>query len=655
MFKRENKKIFLKLLSSFLLLLLVLVPFFVNAQQASTQESGEKCGWTNMAGCIEMAWGKLVGSIADLILSLAAFVTFAAGTLLDFVIKYTIVDMSANVGVITGISTAWAALRDLANIFFIFILLYAAIATVLQMGGVNTKKIITRVIIIALLINFSLFFTRVMIDVSNALSVGFYNAILSGVSGSDGISYAYMQKLLLTTVYQPGSGAGADLTKFPEVGFLGAIFFLVAAFVFLAAAVMFITRFVVLVFLMITSAPAFAAMALPNDKYSGDWWKALWDQLIFAPVFFILSWATLQVLDGALGTLGAGASLKDAIAGSMDANGNKTAIPGAAAVFANFGIAITFMIVTLTISKKLAGSAGKGIQSFVGGVVGGATIGGAAWLGRRTLGWAGDRLSQNTSLQGAAGQNNLAGKAARLTLQGTKNLSRASFDARNIKTLGIGETISREGSLGKGKGQGGYVTSKDSQRERVLKDDQLRVAGARTAIVSTGLAPTATGADILAMQQQVSKMSTNDIENTSLANLQRSEFATGLSHSQMEDIKKSTKFTQTESNLIENRRDAGLVNLWNASGSAGLFAVTKRAKPNEMAELPQPILVDPNFAQHLSVPALQRITNEGTLGFVDKALVRANIIAAAALPTNIGNVQLQKTASWLASPQGSIF
>lgn len=455
-FTKENKKIFLHILSACLLLAVVLIPFFVSAQQATTQEGGEKCGWTNMAGCIEQAWGKLIGGIADLILSLAAFVTYAAGTLLDFVIKYTIVDMSANVGVITGINTAWSALRDLANIFFIFILLYAAIATVLQLGGVNTKKIITRVIIIALLINFSLFFTRVMIDVSNALSVGFYNAI----SGGNGISYAYMQKLLLTTVYQPGNGAGADLTKFPEVGFLGAIFFLIAAFVFLAAAVMFISRFVVLILLMITSAPAFAAMALPNDKFSGDWWKALWSQLIFAPVFFILSWATLQVLDGALGSLASGASLGEALKGTMSGNGNKTAYAGAAAVFANFGIAITFMIVTLTASKKVAGSAGNGINSFVGGVVGGAAFGGAASLGRRFIGGYGARVLRDENLKEKASKGDVG---ARLALQVAGGATKASFDVRNIKAGGIGGVVSKD--FGKGEGKGGFAAYEKSEKK----------------------------------------------------------------------------------------------------------------------------------------------------------------------------------------------
>ena len=64
------------------------------------------------------------------------------------------------------IPMAWAVVRDLSNIFFILILLYIAIQTILGIGH-ETKKMIAKVVIIALLINFSMFFTKVVIDSSN--------------------------------------------------------------------------------------------------------------------------------------------------------------------------------------------------------------------------------------------------------------------------------------------------------------------------------------------------------------------------------------------------------------------------------------------------------------------------------------------------------
>src|SRR3989344_550097 len=67
------------------------------------------------------------------------------------------------------VSAAWAVVRDLSNIFFILILLYIAIKTILGLGGSEVKKTIIMVVITALLINFSMFFTKVIVDTTNII------------------------------------------------------------------------------------------------------------------------------------------------------------------------------------------------------------------------------------------------------------------------------------------------------------------------------------------------------------------------------------------------------------------------------------------------------------------------------------------------------
>lgn len=75
------------------------------------------------------------------------------------------------------ILSAWTIVRDLSNIFFILILLYIAIKIILDLDAAGAKKMIARVIIVALLVNFSLFFTEVIIDSSNILGLIFYNKL----------------------------------------------------------------------------------------------------------------------------------------------------------------------------------------------------------------------------------------------------------------------------------------------------------------------------------------------------------------------------------------------------------------------------------------------------------------------------------------------
>src|SRR3989344_3386288 len=73
------------------------------------------------------------------------------------------------------VGQAWGVVRDLSNIFFILILLYVAAKIILDLGGHEAKQTIAKVVIIALLINFSMFFTQVIIDTSNVLALVFYN------------------------------------------------------------------------------------------------------------------------------------------------------------------------------------------------------------------------------------------------------------------------------------------------------------------------------------------------------------------------------------------------------------------------------------------------------------------------------------------------
>ena len=125
------------------------------------------CGFMNMKGCFlyVLYW----------ISAFFQFLMGVAGTMLNFMIG---ISLSTKLFVETPfITDGWTLMRDLANIFFILILLYIAIRTILGIGESENKKMIGTLIIVALLINFSMFFTKIIIDVSNELGLIFYNSI----------------------------------------------------------------------------------------------------------------------------------------------------------------------------------------------------------------------------------------------------------------------------------------------------------------------------------------------------------------------------------------------------------------------------------------------------------------------------------------------
>jgi hypothetical protein len=124
----------------------------------------------------------------------------------------------------TFIASAWTVVRDLSNIFFILILLYVSIQLILGLGGSDAKKTIAKVIVIALLINFSMFFTEVVIDSSNILALVFYNK-LNVVSSSGGQAINYVPVLGANSGVQDKDISGAMMSYFDPTKMMSQDFF----------------------------------------------------------------------------------------------------------------------------------------------------------------------------------------------------------------------------------------------------------------------------------------------------------------------------------------------------------------------------------------------------------------------------------------------
>ena len=123
----------------------------------------------------------VVGNVEPCLVKLAYYIFYVVpGFLLGVVANFFNVIVSLALSSVLYdndfIPAAWTVVRDISNIFFLLILLYVGVQTILGLGH-GTKKIIAQVVIMALLINFSMFFTKIVIDASNILALVFYNKI----------------------------------------------------------------------------------------------------------------------------------------------------------------------------------------------------------------------------------------------------------------------------------------------------------------------------------------------------------------------------------------------------------------------------------------------------------------------------------------------
>lgn len=407
---------------------------------------------TALADSGTMEW---VGSfIGNLILSIAAFFTWVAGHLLDASLKYVVFGMGSLIndsGFGLAIDNVWIIIRDICNLAFIFGFIYLGVRTIIDPESASVKRTLTQIIIGALLINFSLFIVKFVIDFSNLISFHVYNAM---VSGTGSLSMKIFDMLGLVTFYNDGVEAGSlsDISAAGMVWYyiMGALLLFIAAFVFFAAAILLIVRFVALILIMIASPVLFAATVFPQTKgYSEKLWGHLISYSLFAPLYLLLTLVTILLMGGLLPVLmPLGPNMSEVLTDSK-------AKTDAFAVFVAFAVMIFFLVESLLIAKKVGGVG----SDFAIKKAGAFTMGGAAFMGRHTFGRYFQNKATSKELLDRAGGTGARGWIARQQLKASRAVGDASFDARNIKSV--------SSTLGTGAGtSGGFATAKKKADEK---------------------------------------------------------------------------------------------------------------------------------------------------------------------------------------------
>lgn len=414
-------------------------------------------------------------SVTGLVISALGYVLYVAAYLFDMAVEILVLKMG---GLITGsgqdialgdsIDTIWKTVRDLVNLTFIFGLVYIGFRTILD-AGTDTKKMLISIIVSALLVNFSLFISKGIIDISNITAAEIYKQMNISPSSRAGtpteslrIGEVFLARMNVTNlILVPGQKshlastqvAGSDENSLAFI--IGAsIFIVIAIFIFMAGAVLLLTRFVALVILMMLSPVAFAATVFPAfKKWSDQWWNSLLKQAFFAPAYLFMLYITLHV--------SASYSQKTR---TIDSIYNPNTFKDGFTALIFFCITAGLMIGALLIAKSMGawGAAraveyGKKGRYFLQRQAGNLAFGAPAAVLRNTAGAAASRAVQSQRFQNWAGRSWVGEQA----LKSTRRVGAASFDARRV--AGVGAEL----GIGEGKA-GGFekkVADKTSQKD----------------------------------------------------------------------------------------------------------------------------------------------------------------------------------------------
>ena len=370
------------------------------------------------------------------------------------------------------VTNGWTTARDIANMGFILILIYIAVSIILSAETAHTMGTLALVIFIALIINFSFFFTRLVIDAGNIVAVEFYNASLSkdsttgttvmipgtqtpdmtaGIMGGLGV-----QKILGGTSFSQFEKTSDVVTQFITLLivylFMGAIYFMLAA-AFVSVGIKFIVRIAVLWLMIIASPLALIAKASHRfEKYYDQWQATLIAHAFYPAVFLFIFWLITQ------------------FAGSLnitDIFSKVSAAPGASitdaliqigGTVADICIRLGFIIVMLFLGMKAAdgmGVIGGKAANSIGNKL---AFGSVGFAGRQTFGRMGYAASRSEGLRDWAATSTIG----RTLWRGANTLGRGTFDLRGLP--GAGQLKDQLGTPG---GKGGVKATIEARAKKV--------------------------------------------------------------------------------------------------------------------------------------------------------------------------------------------
>lgn len=352
-------------------------------------------------------------------------VLYIPGLILDFSINFSIQQLGVILSA-PGFVLIWGVIRDLCNVAFIFVLLYIALAIIFELSNVNPQKMIVNVIIVALLINFSGFFTKIVIDSSNVIAYHFYSEISPGdwqtPTSAEGVissvraatdkslAWQLISRLGLTTFWskssnlsdpdQPPSNA-SSLFAIGNQGLLSVVLMITAGIIFIIASFLFIARSIHLIFLFILSPIAFISYALPKyNSYGSKWINELIKNAFFAPAFLAMLWLVFKILDQGTFAYLTGSNTANS-SGLISIWDNIAGGTIASSMF--FAIVIAMLFYSLKISTSF-GVWGANTATKWGKSLG---YGAAGLAGAHTIGRGATRLANSKFMQDAASRSRI--------------------------------------------------------------------------------------------------------------------------------------------------------------------------------------------------------------------------------------------------------
>jgi hypothetical protein len=504
----------------------------------------------SLYGFVVMFGGKVVGW-AGMLLNWA---------IQNFVIGFATIYLDWGIGL--AVENGWRIIRDVFNISFIFAIVYIGLRLIFDADDSSAKRSLGYLLAAALLINFSLFISKFVVDFSNSLAAIIYTTGLSSASAN--IGAAFINLLGLSSAVDNGSGtltAGTTIAGGLTIVFGTFIFMLMACYALAAGAFLIFVRGITLLFFMIFSPIMFLGWIFPQfQSFTSKYWSMFLANAFMAPAFMFCLYLTFEVMSGFKYQIRAtgGGSIGNLFSPQM----NYTEGINALIVFV---FAIGMMLASISVAKRM-GAFGGGLVVSVGDSL---RKSGRSWLGRNTVGraaggvgWLNDKVDNklNQSRFGRfVNQNVLAQRSRQNVINAGKN---AKFGGAYSRADDV--------EFSKKQVENGFTARKDAEVDKIVKD------GIKALKIDPALRTRDQNKAVAKLNSTVPTLSVKKIEK--LSDEQRNAISHLFTKKQIEEFEKSDKVGDASKTALSSARTATIKAKIETDGIADPIKIAKISK-----------------------------------------------------------------------------
>ncbi len=266
--------------------------------------------WDVVGGIINLFGGGILNIVLTAIATVFHVLNWVLSWLTSLAIGLfeTVISQSFNTDLFnaTFIQEAWMMVKEFSNLVIVFFLIIIAAVTILDVGigglsSYNAKKILPKLIFVALAVNFSLVIAKFILDIvqspmffiaKSSVIIGGrqtgigegirYLSEVANVGGDFSTTLSYLKSIVSDT--ESISLVAREVARFLILLFLGAAM--------LTLAINLLLRIIGLWFIMILAPISWVISILPFSAFSsalGAWWRSFfgWASYGFMAVFFM--------------------------------------------------------------------------------------------------------------------------------------------------------------------------------------------------------------------------------------------------------------------------------------------------------------------------------------------------------------------------------